>query len=430
MATNTSAGIKTKEKFTSRQTLIFVLCLIAYSCAYLNRLHLSIALPSITESLGIGKDDAGIITMSFFWTYAIGQLVSGWLGDRIPPKYMIGVGLGMSSVCCFGLSFMNTTLGISVMWALNGVFQSMLWAPIMKVISNNFTGAKLQSASFGISFSLVIGHMVAWASSSAFDMVFSNWRIIFIVPAVVVAVFVVAWFILFKEDGSAEVKKEIEASSEIESGFGFLKVKYMPIIFIVLMGLCLTHGIVKEGVGTWFPTLLKEFFHITDESAIAVLIVVPVINFAGLLLTKFISNKTGANSFFMLTVLYVITVIATLVLYFCQIIPLVVLVLIILLEGLMYATNPVLTTFIPVSFTKYNCVSTIAGAMDCVIYVGAAIATFVTGIIAPDAGSAEGSGNWSSVFLLWLGTMVVGLVLTFILVYFSKKQEKMEHSDK
>lgn len=427
MATNTSAGKPIKEKFTSRQTLIFVLCLIAYSCAYLNRLHLSIALPSITESLGVGKDDAGIITMSFFWTYAIGQLVSGWLGDRIPPKYMIGVGLGMSSVCCFILSFMNTTLTISIMWALNGVFQSMLWAPIMKVISNNFKGAKLQSASFGISFSLVIGHMIAWASSSAFDMIFSNWRIIFIVPAVVVAAFVVVWFILFKEDNSAEATAEIGSSSEIESGFGFLKIKYMPAIFVILMGLCITHGIVKEGVGTWFPTLLKEFFKITDESAIAVLIVVPVINFAGLLLTKFISNKTGANSFFMLTVLYIITVIATLVLYFCQVIPLVVLVLIILLEGLMYATNPVLTTFIPVSFTKYNCVSTIAGAMDCVIYVGAAIATFVTGIIAPDTG-AEGSGNWGGVFLLWLGTMAVGLVLTLLLVYCSKKQEKMEQS--
>jgi len=423
LSTKTSAGKQLKEKFTSRQTLIFILCLIAYSCAYLNRLHLSIALPSITESLGIGNDGAGVITMSFFWTYAIGQLVSGWLGERIPPKFMIGVGLGMSSVCCFFLSFMNTTLGISLMWALNGVFQSMLWAPIMKVISNNFTGEKLQTASFGISFSLVIGHMVAWASSSAFDMIFENWRIIFIVPAVVVALFVVVWFILFKEGDSKQENKEIKSSKG--SGFGFLKIKYMPAIFLILMGLCLTHGIVKEGVGTWFPTLLKEFFNITDESAIAVLIIVPVINFAGLLLTKFVSNKTGANSFFMLTVLYIVTVIASLILYFCQIIPLIVLVLIILLEGLMYATNPVLTTFIPVSFTKYNCVSTIAGAMDCIIYVGAAIATFVTGLIAPDTGTVEGSSNWSGVFLLWLGTMAVGLVLSVLLVYFSKKQDKM-----
>jgi len=245
----------------------------------------------------------------------------------------------------------------------------------------------------------------------------------FIVPAVVVALFVVVWFILFKEGDSKQENKEIKSSKG--SGFGFLKIKYMPAIFLILMGLCLTHGIVKEGVGTWFPTLLKEFFNITDESAIAVLIIVPVINFAGLLLTKFVSNKTGANSFFMLTVLYIVTVIASLILYFCQIIPLIVLVLIILLEGLMYATNPVLTTFIPVSFTKYNCVSTIAGAMDCIIYVGAAIATFVTGLIAPDTGTVEGSSNWSGVFLLWLGTMAVGLVLSVLLVYFSKKQDKM-----
>ena len=415
---NTSTG-KIREKFTSKQTLIFVLCLIAYSCAYLNRLHISIAIPSMRD-IGINNDEAGIITMSFFWTYAIGQLISGWLGDRIPPKYMIGVGLGMSSVCCFILSFMSTTVGISIMWALNGLFQSMLWAPIMKVISNNFTGERLQRASFGVSFSLVIGHMIAWGASSIFDMIFSNWRIIFIVPAVVVAIFVVIWFILFKEDKSA-VMEENDSSEKIESGFGFLKIKYMPAIFLVLIGICLTHGIVKEGVGTWFPTLVEDFFNISDGSAIAVLILVPIINFAGLLLTKFISNKTGANSFFMLTALYVITVIATLILYLCQIVPLVVLVIVILLEGLMYATNPVLTTFVPVSFTKYNCVSTIAGVMDCIIYVGAAIATFMTGKL-----TADGGNNWSAVFLLWLITMVVGLALTGLLVYLSKKQEKME----
>ena len=290
----------------------------------------------------------------------------------------------------------------------------------MKVISNNFTGERLQRASFGVSFSLVIGHMIAWGASSIFDMIFSNWRIIFIVPAVVVAIFVVIWFILFKEDKSA-VMEENDSSEKIESGFGFLKIKYMPAIFLVLIGICLTHGIVKEGVGTWFPTLVEDFFNISDGSAIAVLILVPIINFAGLLLTKFISNKTGANSFFMLTALYVITVIATLILYLCQIVPLVVLVIVILLEGLMYATNPVLTTFVPVSFTKYNCVSTIAGVMDCIIYVGAAIATFMTGKL-----TADGGNNWSAVFLLWLITMVVGLALTGLLVYLSKKQEKME----
>ena len=114
---NTSTG-KIREKFTSKQTLIFVLCLIAYSCAYLNRLHISIAIPSMRD-IGINNDEAGIITMSFFWTYAIGQLISGWLGDRIPPKYMIGVGLGMSSVCCFILSFMST--GVERSFSVNAL---------------------------------------------------------------------------------------------------------------------------------------------------------------------------------------------------------------------------------------------------------------------------------------------------------------------
>ena len=84
--------------------------------------------------------------------------------------------------------------------------------------------------------------------------------------------------------------------------------------------------------------------------------------------------------------------------------------------------------------------------------MGAALATFVTGIIAPETCECEGSivcnscglescdcavkicnacglevgGDWSGVFLFWLGTIVVGVVLSLLLVYFNKKQEKTE----
>ena len=86
-------------RFSSRQRLVAFLCFFAYLSAYLTRLNISIALPDITEHLGYSDISAvSFIPGTFFWCYALGQLVSGWVGDRVSPKYMIGIGLAGSSL--------------------------------------------------------------------------------------------------------------------------------------------------------------------------------------------------------------------------------------------------------------------------------------------------------------------------------------------
>ena len=117
-------------KFSPRQRLVCALCFGAYLFAYLIRVNLSIALPDITEFLGYSDTSAvGNIPGAFFWTYAVGQLISGWLGDRISPKYMIATGLSASIIINVLFAFCNSLTAMIVLWALNGIFQSMLWAP-------------------------------------------------------------------------------------------------------------------------------------------------------------------------------------------------------------------------------------------------------------------------------------------------------------
>ena len=70
-----------KNKYSSYQKRILALCFIAYVCAYMLRLNFSVANPAICEAMNLSTDKTGVIASGFLICYAIGQLISGRLGD-------------------------------------------------------------------------------------------------------------------------------------------------------------------------------------------------------------------------------------------------------------------------------------------------------------------------------------------------------------
>ena len=53
---------------------------------YLDRFCIGIAEPLIRQDLGLTKTQMGWFISAFFWTYALGQVPSGWLADRYGPR--------------------------------------------------------------------------------------------------------------------------------------------------------------------------------------------------------------------------------------------------------------------------------------------------------------------------------------------------------
>jgi sugar phosphate permease len=46
---------------------------------YIDRGNLSIAAPQLREEFGLSSSQLGVLLSAFFWTYAVFQIVSGWL---------------------------------------------------------------------------------------------------------------------------------------------------------------------------------------------------------------------------------------------------------------------------------------------------------------------------------------------------------------
>lgn len=61
----------------------------------IDRVSLSIAMPTIAAEFELSPSMQGLILSSFFWAYALLQIPGGWLIDRFGPRRVIGWSTGL-----------------------------------------------------------------------------------------------------------------------------------------------------------------------------------------------------------------------------------------------------------------------------------------------------------------------------------------------
>ena len=236
--------------FTKAQWRIFFGCFIAYASAYVARLNLSAALPNMMEGMKLTEVQGGMFQTGFALIYAAGQLVNGSVVDKISARWYILIGT-LASALCNAMVGMGTSYGMLLTgWCLNGVAQSMLWTPVVKMMATWFHGKARGRVSFGISMTLIVGNLAAWAISGFMADIF-DWRLSFLVPAAVIAIGGVAAFMLLRDKPTeAELAEEMlgeaqEAQAEAEPIKRLLPIKDMVLntgLLLVLLLLIVLVG--------------------------------------------------------------------------------------------------------------------------------------------------------------------------------------------
>src|SRR5918992_64303 len=80
---------------------MLVLFSLMYLICYLDRGIISVAQPEIRNTFGLSLGQMGLVLAAFTWTYAIGQVPVGWLGDRFGPKRVLNVLITWTSASAF-----------------------------------------------------------------------------------------------------------------------------------------------------------------------------------------------------------------------------------------------------------------------------------------------------------------------------------------
>lgn len=142
--------------------MLFPLCWLAYFTAYLGRLNYGAAIAEIVVSEGLSNSACGLVSTGFFICYGVGQLFSGVVGDRVSVKLMIFIGLTVSAFCNLTMGFLHSPTQMLTVWCLNGIAQSMTWAPILRAFAEYLPADRCKRACINIATTYPLGTLATY----------------------------------------------------------------------------------------------------------------------------------------------------------------------------------------------------------------------------------------------------------------------------
>uniref|UniRef100_A0A669FAW6 Solute carrier family 37 member 1 n=1 Tax=Oreochromis niloticus TaxID=8128 RepID=A0A669FAW6_ORENI len=266
------------------------------------------------------KQLLGAMDYSFLCAYAIGMYLSGIIGERLPIRLYLTVGMLASGVftCLFGLGYIynihNLSFYIFVQVA-NGLVQTTGWPSVVTCIGNWF-GKGRRGLIMGLwnshtSVGNILGSLIAgyWVSS--------NWGMSFIVPGLIIIIMGVVCFLFLIERKSLlcslpqsydtelllprdseriPMQPVVVVKSESEpSAISFMGALRIP--GVVEFSLCLLFAkLVSYTFLFWLPLYITKAAHLDAKKAGDLSTLFDVGGIVGGILAGVISDKLGKRA--------------------------------------------------------------------------------------------------------------------------------------
>ncbi len=404
-----------EQTFYRQQKTTYLTLWFAYTLFYFGRLNYAVAMPVMRESLGWTTETLGYISTAFFWVYAVGQLVNGYLGDRVSCRWFVFFGLTGSAAANLLFGFGAEPVFLVIIWGLNGYFQSTGWGPIVRVASLWVTGDKSRLIAL-LGTTIPAGFFLSWLVSRQLLLELpGQWPVLFWLPAGVLAVMGIVWVWLIRDfPPGADSNQQAPVVPRLKGGSRLLPLRSGWIL--MLLGLVsVLQGMVKDGINLWTPTILVESYGAAVPEAAAFSLMLPVLSFFGVLLGRRLGQGLGGEETKVIVVLYLLTAIlafagravlhadtlwaAAAILGLCQ-------------AGI-YGINVQLMMGIPMRFAAEGQPSTLAGFLDFASYVGA-------GLMGLSIGPLRSFMTWGDLLALAGVLCVAGAGLTLLVQTRSK----------
>jgi OPA family glycerol-3-phosphate transporter-like MFS transporter len=332
--------------------------------------------------------------------YAIGQIVNGYLAERLNPKKMVAAGLFFSVVFNCAMGFARGYVVILVLWGLNGYSLSMIWTPVFKILTNWFSSDVYRRISVWISLPTTVGYLISW---NFIRLVASktSWPFAFYIPAACGAIFLIIWMLFLKPTresaGLPGLAGEEVNNDEAESNVRNRSLYRVLIMFglIYIAFLAVTQGMIKESINLWGPTLISELAG-DGETYLAALFStgIPVAGTIGILMTgQLLKRREGAGHITLITLFGLACACAGAAFAFKPA-PIFIALLLSALTACICGANAVITVFLPTGFVRYGISAQVSGILNFAVYMGAGLGGSVSGLISDRY-------SWNGMYLLW-----------------------------
>src|SRR5260370_9025017 len=89
----TTGSVVVRTRMSGALWVVLILLAASVFINYIDRGNLGIAAPLLKDEFQISNAQLGKLLASFFWTYALFQVVSGWMVDRFNVNWVIAGGV-------------------------------------------------------------------------------------------------------------------------------------------------------------------------------------------------------------------------------------------------------------------------------------------------------------------------------------------------
>ncbi len=401
----------------SAVTLLF-LCWLVYTCSYIGKLGYSANIVSIESNFEVTHAAAGMASTFFFFSYGAGQIVNGIFCKRYRLKPLVFCVLLISAMCNFVVGTINNFAVVKYLWLINGAALSVLWPSLIRLLSETLKSEYFPKTVVVMGTTVAIGTFAVYGLSALFVAI-GNYRVIFYVASVLLPTIALAWIFIYDKltkNCLEEKNKEMQSTERLLENREQNKEKNKKTLLFSIVSLgffAIITNLVKDGLTSWVPVILKEQYGVSDSIGIILTLVMPVLALFGTSVAVLCNKKIHdfvdlcGIAFFLITILT-----------FClriaggknrgMVITLVCLAGVSLLTS---ATNNVITSMAPMYLKERFNSGMLAGVMNGLCYVGSTLSAYVLGVFADSRG-------WNDVFLFLasLSAVCVAVSLTYFIV--------------
>lgn len=393
-------AVPAKRRAEARR--LTLLCAAVYFCSYLTRLDYGAVMVEMVRAEGFSRVDASAALTGLFITYGFGQLISGYLGDRVRPQLLIFFGLIACGLMNLLIPFCPSPAWMTVVWSVNGLAQAMMWPPLVRIMSQHMTESEYKVATVHVSWGSSLGTIVIYLMIPLLLKV-SSWRGVFYCAAAVGMGMAAFWMARYgRVERTLPLQEQAAPAEEPgdagKSGGGLRALK--PLLAI-MMGVIICQGTLRDGITTWMPTYLADTYHMESGKSILTGVLLPLFGMVCYQIVLWMNRKLVENELQCAAIIFGVGLVSLLALRLLHAHSFALSVLILAFAvASMHGVNLIMTCMTPKYLAGSGKISMISGLLNACTYIGSALSMYGVALIADRFGWTVTESLWCAVALL------------------------------
>ena len=392
------------NKLTDRKKInatIFLFTM-TYLVSYMTRINFGAVITAIVEQTGMTKTMLSAAVTGSAITYGLGQIMSGFIGDRISPKRLVFVGLLTTVTMNLMIPLCQNNVQMTAVWCVNGLAQACMWPPLVKLMVGLFSQTDYGRASTVVNWGASFGTIIIYLLSPVIIMV-SSWKTLFFITGGCGVVMALIWLRCCPEPVFEKPAAAVKGAVMDKKDARFFTPLLVAIMFAIVL-----QGMLRDGVTTWMPSFVSETFKLSSEVSILSGVCLPIFSILSLRLGLALYEKFPGNPVRCASMIFGLGAVAALVLSLVAgSSPIGSIACMALLTGSMHGVNLMLICMVPPFFQRKGNISTVSGVLNSCTYIGSAISTYGIALLSETAG-------WQTTAFIWFLIAALGTAVCFV----------------